>query len=86
VHPTEGLDAAERSRLERLAVAGWSAAAGAHVDSVVVLGGRAAVNLLLNGHYAYAVYFQRDDTGKWDDAGSSSGHADVAQLAYLDDD
>ena len=77
---------AERSRLARLAVADWSEAAEAYVDWVVVLCGRAAVNLFLNGDHAYAVYFQRDEGGEWYDAGSSSGHADVTQLEYLDED
>ena len=47
----DALDDAERQELERLALADWSEAAEARVDPLIVLGRRAAVNLLLTGDY-----------------------------------
>ena len=76
-------DALPRS-LERLALAEWSEAAEARVDSVVVVGDRAGVILLLNGDYEYSVYFQPDPNGAWQEAGSSSGRVDSSTLAALD--
>jgi hypothetical protein len=81
----DDLSDAERQRLERLALADWSEAARAHVHSIIVLGRKAAVNLLLNGDYAYSVYFQQDERGQWDEAGSSSGHADISVLEAIDE-
>ena len=72
----DGVDNAERQRLERLALADWSEAAEAQVHSVIVLGRRAAVNLLINGDCEYSEYFQRDERGQWYEAGSASGHVD----------
>jgi|tagenome__1003787_1003787.scaffolds.fasta_scaffold20874709_5 hypothetical protein len=79
------MDDAERQRLERLALADWSEAAEARVDSVIKSGRRAAVNLLVNGDYEYSVNFQKDERGQWYEAGSSSGHADRSMLEALDD-
>jgi hypothetical protein len=59
-------DAALRRTLDRLALSEWSEAAEACVDSVFVVGERAAVVLLLNGYYEYSVYFQR--AGRRNDA------------------
>ncbi len=81
----DGLDDVERQRLERLALADWSEAAEARVDSVIVLGRRAAVNLLVNGDYEYSVNFRREERGQWYEAGSSSGHADRSMLDALDE-
>lgn len=73
-----------RQRLERLALDGWSEAAEAQVDSVIVVGRRATVNLLVNGDYEYSVHFQRDERGQWNEAGSSSGHADRSVVEPVD--
>ncbi len=73
--PRDGLDDAEQQRLVRLALADWSEAADARVDSVIVSNNRAAVNLFVNGDYEYSVYFQQSEHGQWDEAGSASGHA-----------
>ena len=70
----DGLGDAERQRLMRLALADWSEAAEARVDSVVVSDDLAAVNLLVNGDYEYSVHFQRNEHGQWNEAGSASGH------------
>jgi hypothetical protein len=51
---------------------------------VIAPSGRAAVNLFVNGDYEYSVYFQRDEHGQWDEAGSSSGHADRSAAGGLD--
>ena len=77
----DDLDGAERQRLVRLALADWSEAAEARVDSVLVSKSRAVVNLLVNADYEYCIYFMRDQDGQWEEAGSSNGHAD---RAYLD--
>jgi len=58
-----GHDAADRQGLERLALAGWSEAAAARVESVTVVGDRAEVALIVNGDYGYWTYFQRDGQG-----------------------
>jgi hypothetical protein len=83
--PRNGLDAADRQRLERLALADWSEAAEVRVDSVIMLGRRAAVNVLLAGAYEYSVNFQQDEHGHWYEAGSSSGRADRSMLEALDE-
>ncbi|WP_448638247.1 hypothetical protein [Geodermatophilus sp. URMC 63] len=78
---TQGnLDPAERQRLVRLALSDWSSAADARVDSVIVSTKRVAVNLLVNGDYEYVVFFQENENGQWEEAGSSSGHADQAHM------
>lgn len=76
----DGLDDAEQQRLARLALADWSEAADAWVDSVIVSNNRAAVNLLVNGDYVYSVYFQQSEHGQWDEVASSNGHADQAHM------
>ena len=82
----DSVDDAQRQRLERLALADWSEAAGAQVHSVIVVGRRAAVNLLVNGDYEYSEYFQQDESGQWRGSGSSSGHVDRLMLSNLWDD
>jgi hypothetical protein len=67
------LDEAERRALERAALADWSGAAEATVDDVLVSGHRAAVVLLLNGHYEYTLLFWRNADGDWEESGSSNG-------------
>ncbi len=79
------MDDADRQRLVRLALADWSAAADARVDSVVVSTRRAAVNLFVNGDYAYSVYFRRGEDGQWDEAGSSNGHRTRFDLDAVDE-
>jgi hypothetical protein len=56
-------DPVDRHTLERLALAEWSTAADARVDSVHVIGDRAAVVLLLSPDYEYSVFFERDEHG-----------------------
>ncbi len=81
--PRDSVDDAQRQRLERLALADWSEAAEAQVHSVIVVGRRAAVNLLVNGDYEYSEYFQQDEGGQWHGSGSSSGHVDRLMLRDL---
>ena len=80
----DALGEAERQRLVQLALADWSDAAEARVDSVIMSSRRAAVNLFVNGGYEYSVYFQRDEHELWDEAGSASGHAVRSELEALD--
>ena len=84
--PQDGPDNAERERLARLALADWSPAAGARVDSVLVSARRAAVNLFVNGDYEYSEYFRRGEDGQWDEAGSSNGHSTWYDLDAVDRD
>ena len=58
-------DTLDRSLLERLALAGWSPAAGAQIVSVTVVGARAEVVVRLGPGYDDFAYFQRDDAGAW---------------------
>ena len=69
----------------RLALADWSEAAGARVDSVIASNSRAVVNLVVNGDYEYCVDFRRTADGQWEESASSSGHADRFYLDALDD-
>jgi hypothetical protein len=85
VEPRDGLDDAERQRLARLVLADWSEAAGARVDSVIVSGRRAAVNVLVNGDYEYSVIFEQNEHGQWYEAGSSSSHSERLMLESLDE-
>ena len=80
------MDDTERQRLVRLALADWSAAAEARVDSVIVSTRRAAVNLFVNGDYAYSVHFRRGEDGQWDEAGSSNGHMTRYDMDAVDRD
>lgn len=75
---------ADRSALERSALAGWSPAAGARIDSLLLRNRSAAVNLLVNGDYDYCVIFQRDESGRWEESGSSSGHMDAWDLDRIE--
>ena len=70
--------------MERLALADWSPAAEARVESIVVAGRAAAVNLFVNGDYEYSVNFRRDESGEWYESSSSSGH--TSDLSWLDSD
>jgi hypothetical protein len=81
----DGPDGADRQRLVRLALADWSEAAEAHVDSVLVSKSRAAVNLLVNGDYEYCIYLLPGGHGQWEEAWSSSGHADRAYMDAQDE-
>ena len=84
MNPPEGLEARDRAKLERLALAEWPPPADVQIDSVVIDGGFAAVNLLLNGDYEYCAIFQRDSGGHWWESSSSSGHMDVSDLTRID--
>jgi hypothetical protein len=64
VNSPDGLDDAERQRLVRSALADWSEAADARVDSVILSKSRAAVNLFVNGDYEYCMYFMPDEEGQ----------------------
>jgi hypothetical protein len=86
VPPDDAPDAADRATLERLALANWSPAAEARVESVVVAGRSAAVNLLVNGDYEYSAIFRRDERGDWFESSSSSGHVQPRDLGWLDAD
>jgi hypothetical protein len=51
----------------------------------VIFGDRcAAVNLLVNGDYAYSVTFWREEAGHWEESASSSGHMDAADLSRIE--
>lgn len=82
--PQDGPGDEDRSALERLALADWSPAAEAQVESVIFGDRCAAVNLLVNGDYAYSVTFWREEAGHWEESASSSGHMDVADLSRIE--
>ncbi len=83
--PGDGLDGAEWQWLVHLALADWSEAADARVDSGIVSRRPAVVSLFGHGGYRCSVHsqcpvhFQRDEHEQWDEAGSSSGRADRAE-------
>ena len=82
--PQDEPESADRSALERLALADWSSAADARIESVVLMNRFAAVNLYVNGDYEYSVIFQRDEGDHWEESGSSSGHMDASDLSRID--
>ena len=84
MNPQDGLDDAERQRLVRLALAGWSEAADARVDSIVVGSSQVGVNLLVNGDYKYSINFIRSENGQWDESGSSNAHWSRYDMDALD--
>lgn len=84
MNPHPGPEPADRAALEGLALSDWSPAAGARVDSVVVEGALAAVNLLVNGDYEYSMTFRRGDDGLWQESSSVSGHTSGSDLWGID--
>lgn len=79
-------DARDRSELERLALAEWSPAAGARIESVTVVDDRAEVVVRLGPGYDDFTYFQRGDDGAWHEIVSGNGPTvgwdDPAQIEW----
>lgn len=67
----------ESADIEALALADFSASAGARVVTCRIEGDRAEVELSVGPDYEYFMYYARDEDGEWIESGSSSGTNEI---------